>query len=249
MRARPTVSAVRHHSLCGGGPAAGGRGPAPVLCGRACVRASHPAPARAPAPAGLVGYYKSQTARPSELAGLICMRDIVDINVNGPKLTIQANANEKKKTKRRRYVLQADAAPLDGMTTTGHLANYNVEQASRWAAALGRVLEPGACMNQLSTEGPQSTASSERANSLDGSTVVVLNAPLGIRFKHNRITGVVQGGNADASGQVSIGMAILAVNTQSCRGMSQSDIMGLIKAQGGQRIYLQLGKVGLNSMP
>ena len=78
---------------------------------------------------------------------------------------------------------------------------------------------------------------------------VVLNTPLGIQFKHNRITGLVQGGNADASGQMSIGMAILAVNTQSCRGMSQSDIMGLIKAQGGQRISLRLGKVGLNSTP
>ena len=81
-------------------------------------------------------------------------------------------------------------------------------------------------------------------NAMKMSTVVVLAAPLGMTIHHNRIVYIEPGGNADASGKVSIGMAIKAVNGKSCHGMARADIKGLVKAalQGG-RISIRLSKV------
>ena len=74
----------------------------------------------------------------------------------------------------------------------------------------------------------------KKASTKAGPTIVQIPIPLGMGFKEEGgiflITKVKEGGNAEASGKVKVGMEIVSVNAKAVKGMDKTQVAATIKA-------------------
>ena len=146
-------------------------------------------------------------------------------------------------------VLGANAGHAGGSSSSGSTSHSQVHSGGESAnACSGGVTvarrEPG----RLAEEHMPEMCAQDNATQ---EAVVILQKPLGLKYRSRHVVDVTPGGNADRSGKIEVGMTIVAVNGQDCTALPHSKINDMLKLESGLEptgtVRLRFSKVRLTT--